>query len=505
MYVDALSSFPCAGQMPGSFSQLLNDSRKSALGAGCAPASKHGSFSQLVNESRKSAMLLPHSAVEKTQCAAEQDRDVNSESSQRSVSQDSASVAKGASVSSSPLQWLSVQRRLAFDGLIQNDPVSAVTDIDSHRLAKRRRHECEVCQVREDTARKRDVPAEHIHDPYVDESWAPSGPWSCKMRQARPEDCKAIAAAPGKFFLEEISHSEKELKQMSNLHVMELTSSAPQWHTKEAYRVAGYVSWERKGDRAELVALAVHVDFRRLGFGRQLLLLAMVAAERSGAKRMELQVRPGNVVARALYQEHGFTEVSVLPRYYGGLRAGVLMRTELCADETPHEEDMHMMIAESRLVTGVVAGFQVSAGSHDAWAVLARAVEQAASSVKRRGWQLREVLEMPLQGVSRCGFQLQGYNPDNGRLLVCMKGCRGVSAGSHAGPYKEILATLLHELVHFEILGHGPAFYKEYSALVNEVCGDDPEFAELSAAVRAHVWHVELARRMPTCWRAFHS
>lgn len=301
---------------------------------------------------------------------------------------------------------------------------------------------------------------------------------------------------------------------MAHLHILETTLSSSQPTGRDPTMIAGYVSWEGRGSRggkAELVALAVHVDFRGLGFGSQLLGLAIGEALRDGAHELDLQVRPGNVAARSLYSRYGFKDIAVLPKYYGGRDPGTLMRLLLSA-EVAANMDMSELVASSRRITGLVSGgLQVSAGSHDAWMMLAQATEHAAPIVELRRWPLQEVVELPSQqNLSRCRFELRGFNPGCGRVLVSVKCCESRRQGAQVAPFKEVLATLLHELAHFAHLGHGAAFYRELGSLVKETasvgdfgqCGDR---TELSAKVSTHIAQHELGQRAPTCWRAFFS
>jgi len=236
----------------------------------------------------------------------------------------------------------------------------------------------------------------------------------------------------------------------------------------------GYVSWEKHGCRFELVALAVRTGFRRLGFGTHLLLLAMRAAVQAGSTELILQVRPGNLAAQALYEKYGFEAVAVLPKYYQrGRRPGVLMQHSLGPDAKAYLDAEDCFLG-SRKVTGLVEDIQVSASSYDAWNMLAEAMRQALPAVRSRSLPLREVVEMPeeVHSTSRCGYQLQGYNIGDGRVLICLKGSKALGFAGNVASYAEILATLLHELVHFKHLGHRPVFYEELGNIIKEVGGE---------------------------------
>jgi ribosomal protein S18 acetylase RimI-like enzyme len=86
------------------------------------------------------------------------------------------------------------------------------------------------------------------------------------------------------------------------------------------------------GERAAwLLALGVHPEHRGQGHGDALLLRAIRHARDSGARRMNLAVRPGNVEAIALYGKHRFhrTVAEPVPGYYGEDRARILMSRPL--------------------------------------------------------------------------------------------------------------------------------------------------------------------------------
>ena len=69
-------------------------------------------------------------------------------------------------------------------------------------------------------------------------------------------------------------------------------------------------------DEAHIATIAVHPDFRRQGIGEQILLHALRAVHNEGAQRAFLEVRAGNVAARAMYQKYGFEVAGVRPGYY---------------------------------------------------------------------------------------------------------------------------------------------------------------------------------------------
>lgn len=71
--------------------------------------------------------------------------------------------------------------------------------------------------------------------------------------------------------------------------------------------------YERRGDphhaEAHILSLAVHPDFQGRGLGRELLRRGLQYLASRGADRIRLEVRPDNLPARRLYEQHGFVTV----------------------------------------------------------------------------------------------------------------------------------------------------------------------------------------------------
>lgn len=78
-------------------------------------------------------------------------------------------------------------------------------------------------------------------------------------------------------------------------------------------------------DEVEVHNLAVHRAARRRGLGRALLRHALAVARTRGAQRMFLEVRAGNVAARALYASCGFVLAGRRRDYYSEPREDALL------------------------------------------------------------------------------------------------------------------------------------------------------------------------------------
>ena len=80
-------------------------------------------------------------------------------------------------------------------------------------------------------------------------------------------------------------------------------------------------------DEIHIATIAVHPDYRGLGFGKWLLAYALLAASEEGACKAFLEVRAGNLTAQKLYKDFGFEVSGVRPRYYRDNMEDALLMT----------------------------------------------------------------------------------------------------------------------------------------------------------------------------------
>jgi ribosomal-protein-alanine N-acetyltransferase len=108
------------------------------------------------------------------------------------------------------------------------------------------------------------------------------------------------------------------------LHELERNRVAGLWVARgrrsgdgdEVSRVVGYLCLWAVADEVHVTNLAVDPGWRGEGIGRLLLGTLLVHHRSTGARRAFLEVRPGNVEARRLYQGLGFREVGRRRGYY---------------------------------------------------------------------------------------------------------------------------------------------------------------------------------------------
>lgn len=85
---------------------------------------------------------------------------------------------------------------------------------------------------------------------------------------------------------------------------------------EENDRLAGYVLGAVNADEAELYRIAVLPDFRRKGYGVELVNIFINKCKEK-AHTVFLEVRSRNTPARTLYKKCGFAEIAVRKNYYG--------------------------------------------------------------------------------------------------------------------------------------------------------------------------------------------
>lgn len=94
-------------------------------------------------------------------------------------------------------------------------------------------------------------------------------------------------------------------------------------------RLLGYVSFYHMDEHIEILNIAVHPDWRRLGYGDMLLGMLLRVGAKMGMQRTVLETREHNFPAISLYKKNGFRQCGTRPRYYAdsGEAALVFERT----------------------------------------------------------------------------------------------------------------------------------------------------------------------------------
>jgi ribosomal-protein-alanine N-acetyltransferase len=80
--------------------------------------------------------------------------------------------------------------------------------------------------------------------------------------------------------------------------------------------VAGYGILSVAAGEAHVLNICVDPDYRRLGYGDQLLEELLARARAASVKEVFLEVRPSNVNALSLYRKKGFRQIAHRRAYY---------------------------------------------------------------------------------------------------------------------------------------------------------------------------------------------
>lgn len=90
----------------------------------------------------------------------------------------------------------------------------------------------------------------------------------------------------------------------------------------------GFIVYRTVCDESEIITIGVHPDARRTGIGIALIGVMEADLKKQGVKHIFLEVVADNAPARALYEQTGFVQVGVRPKYYDGVDA-IMMRKDI--------------------------------------------------------------------------------------------------------------------------------------------------------------------------------
>lgn len=90
----------------------------------------------------------------------------------------------------------------------------------------------------------------------------------------------------------------------------------------------GFIVWRAVADEAELITIGVAPDARRTGIGAAMIGIMEGELKKSGVKSVFLEVAENNAPARKLYEQNGYAQIGVRPKYYDGIDA-IMMKKDL--------------------------------------------------------------------------------------------------------------------------------------------------------------------------------
>lgn len=90
----------------------------------------------------------------------------------------------------------------------------------------------------------------------------------------------------------------------------------------------GFIVWRTVVDEAEIITIGVRPEARKNGIATAMLTLVENDLKKRGVKKIFLEVAENNVPAKKLYEQNGFIQISIRPKYYDGVDA-ILMEKNL--------------------------------------------------------------------------------------------------------------------------------------------------------------------------------
>ncbi|MDW2995069.1 MAG: GNAT family N-acetyltransferase [Alphaproteobacteria bacterium] len=90
----------------------------------------------------------------------------------------------------------------------------------------------------------------------------------------------------------------------------------------------GFVVYRQTLDEAEIITIGVHPDARRTGIASAMLGIVEGELRKNGVKNVFLEVAENNHPARTLYEQNGYVQIGIRPKYYDGVDA-IMMKKEL--------------------------------------------------------------------------------------------------------------------------------------------------------------------------------
>lgn len=90
----------------------------------------------------------------------------------------------------------------------------------------------------------------------------------------------------------------------------------------------GFIVWRAVADEAELITIGVAPDARRTGIAAAMIGIMEGELKKSGVKSVFLEVAENNTPARRLYEQNGYIQIGVRPKYYDGIDA-IMMKKDL--------------------------------------------------------------------------------------------------------------------------------------------------------------------------------
>lgn len=81
-------------------------------------------------------------------------------------------------------------------------------------------------------------------------------------------------------------------------------------------KIIGFIDFWITFETCQLANLAIHPDYQRHGYAKELMDTMVTYAENAGCETIMLEVRVSNLAARRLYEAYDFIEMNIRKGYY---------------------------------------------------------------------------------------------------------------------------------------------------------------------------------------------
>lgn len=144
-----------------------------------------------------------------------------------------------------------------------------------------------------------------------------------RIRQMEPHDIHTVMMLDRLVFADPWPESaytqEIYFNPLAYYFVLELTHPLQHWRwpwKPRSTTLIGFAGMRVEQTRGHISTLAVHQDWRGMGFGELLLISALQQTMTMKASAVMLEVRPTNATARNLYAKYHFIPIGRHTRYY---------------------------------------------------------------------------------------------------------------------------------------------------------------------------------------------
>ncbi len=165
------------------------------------------------------------------------------------------------------------------------------------------------------------------------------------IRRMEPRDLHTVMTLDRLVFSDPWPESaytqELYFNPQAHYFILELTRSVPHWRwpwKPRASNLVGFAGIRIEQERGHISTLAIHPDWRGVGFGELLLITVLLQATELEASSATLEVRASNTVAQRLYAKYNFILMGQHTHYYQDGEDALLLEVQPL--DTPYRQQL---------------------------------------------------------------------------------------------------------------------------------------------------------------------